>query len=62
VSSDIVRSAYTKHRDDDDFVQPRTLVEYVMSDEDRDHLVTNIADHIKGGTHPDTLPPSSTTA
>jgi catalase len=56
VAGDIVRSAYTKHRDDGDFVQTRTLVEHVMSDEDRDHLVTNIANHIKSGVHPDTLP------
>jgi catalase len=48
VAGDVVRSAYAKHRDDDDFVQRRTLVEHVMSDEDRDDLVTNIAKYIKG--------------
>ena len=49
VSGEIMRSAYTKRRDDDDFGQPRALVEQVMTDEDRDHLVTNITGHIKGG-------------
>jgi catalase len=49
VTGEIMRSANTKHRDDDDFVQPRALVEQVMTDEDRDHLVTNITGHIKNG-------------
>jgi catalase len=56
VSGEILRSAYTKRRDDDDFRQPRTLVEQVMTDEDRDHLVTNISNHIKAGVHAETLP------
>jgi len=45
VAGEIVRSAYTLHSDDDDFGQPRALWEKVMSDTDRDHLVTNIALH-----------------
>jgi catalase len=45
VAGEIVRSAYTLHADDDDFGQPRALWEKVMSDTDRDHLVTNIALH-----------------
>jgi catalase len=56
VTGEIMRSAYTKRRDDDDFVQPRALVEQVMTDEDRDHLVTNITNHIKAGVHADVLP------
>ncbi len=43
--AEIVRSAYTPHREDDDFVQPRGLWEKVLSDLDRDHLVSNIVDH-----------------
>ncbi len=39
---DMVRTAYTLRADDDDFGQPGTLVREVMSQEDRDHLVTNI--------------------
>jgi catalase len=56
VSGEIMRSAYTKRRDDDDFGQPRALVEQVMTDEDRDHLVTNITGHIKGGVTAEMLP------
>ena len=41
----MVRTAYTLRADDDDFGQPGTLVREVMSQEDRDHLVTNILGH-----------------
>jgi catalase len=56
VTGEIMRSAYTRRRDDDDFVQPRALVERVMTDEDRDHLVTNISNHIKAGVTAELLP------
>jgi catalase len=49
VTSEIMRTAYTPHRDDDDFAQPRALVETVLSAEDRDRLVTNITSHVKAG-------------
>ncbi len=49
VSGEIVRSAYRAHRDDDDFVQARALVRDVMNDEDRSHLVTNVANHALHG-------------
>jgi len=45
VAGEILRSAYTLHADDDDFGQPRALWENVMSEADRDHLVSNIAGH-----------------
>ncbi|MBO3745781.1 catalase [Streptosporangiaceae bacterium NEAU-GS5] len=45
VAGDIMRSANSLHRDDDDFVQPRALWENVLSETDRAHLVTNIAGH-----------------
>jgi len=45
VAGEIVRSAYTLHAEDDDFGQPRALWEKVMSETDRDHLVTNITLH-----------------
>jgi catalase len=48
VSGEIVRSAYTKRRADDDFGQPGTLYRTVMSPSDRDHLVTNIVAHLGG--------------
>ncbi|WP_329519031.1 catalase [Spirillospora sp. NBC_01491] len=45
VAGEIVRSAYTLHRDDDDFGQPRALWEKVLSDTDRDNMVGNILGH-----------------
>ena len=36
----------TQHKNDD-FAQPRALFEKVMSDEDRDHLISNIVAHLK---------------
>ncbi len=45
VAGEIIRSAYTLHAEDDDFSQPRALWEKVLSEADRDHLVTNIAGH-----------------
>ncbi len=44
-AGEIVRAAYEKHRDDDDFVQPRTLVTKVLDDAARDRLVHNIVSH-----------------
>ena len=32
----------------DDFVQPRALYRKVMTDVDRDHLIGNIVDHLRG--------------
>jgi catalase len=43
--AELGRYAYEKHSGDDDFVQPRTLVNQVMSQTDRDHLVANIVGH-----------------
>ena len=47
------RYAYHKHRDDDDFVQPRALYRDVMNDTDREHLVTNIVAHASDGVSDD---------
>ncbi|MFE5737651.1 catalase [Streptomyces celluloflavus] len=44
-TGEIVRSAHRLHAQDDDFVQPRALWEQVMTDVDREHLVTNIVAH-----------------
>jgi catalase len=46
-AGEIARTAYVKHANDDDFVQPRTLYREVLSATDRDHLVTNIVGHLK---------------
>jgi catalase len=46
---EFVRSAYTLRRDDDDFGQAGTLVRQVLTDVDRDHLVSNIVSHASQG-------------
>jgi catalase len=52
-AAEIGRYAYEKHRDDDDFIQPGTLVRDVMSATDREHLVTNIVAHASAGVTPE---------
>ncbi len=42
---EMVRHAYTKRRDDDDFGQAGTLVRKVLSDQDRANLASNIVGH-----------------
>ncbi|HEY6541533.1 MAG TPA: catalase [Ktedonobacteraceae bacterium] len=49
VSGEIMRSAYVPHAGDDDFIQARTLYRQVMSQTDRDHLVSNIVGHLNQG-------------
>jgi catalase len=44
-AGEIGRYAYEKHTGDDDSVQPRALYRDVMSDTDREHLVSNIVTH-----------------
>ncbi|MEU3709073.1 catalase [Streptomyces catenulae] len=46
---ELVREAYTKRREDDDFGQPGTLVRKVMDDAARERLVGNVAGHLRGG-------------
>jgi catalase len=48
-ASEIMRTAYVAHKDDDDFIQPGTLCRQVMSPTDRDHLVENIVWHLSQG-------------
>jgi catalase len=52
-AGEIARTAHLKHAEDDDFGQPGTLYREVLSETDRDHLVTNIVNHLKGGAKPD---------
>jgi catalase len=44
-AGELGRYANLKHAEDDDFVQPRALYRDVMSDTDREHLVSNIVGH-----------------
>ncbi len=52
---EIVRAAYTKHRDDDDFSQPGTLYRKVFEEAARERLVSNIAGHASQGLEPQVL-------
>lgn len=46
---DMVRKAYTLHKEDDDWGQPGTLVRQVMNDDERARLVSNVVGHLKDG-------------
>ena len=48
-SGEIMRSAYEAHAQDNDFVQPGELYRRVLSQTDRDHLVSNIVSHMSQG-------------
>lgn len=48
-SGEIVRSAYTLHAEDNDFVQPGNLYREVLSPIEREHLIGNIAKHMRQG-------------
>jgi catalase len=48
-SGELMRTAYQPHKDDDDFIQPGTLYREVMTQTDRDHLVSNIVAHLSQG-------------
>ena len=48
-SAEMVRAAASLHAEDDDFGQAGTLVRLVLSDIDRDHLVSNVTGHLRNG-------------
>jgi catalase len=48
-AAEVGRYAYEKHAEDDDFVQPRALYRDVMTQADRNNLVTNIVAHASAG-------------
>jgi catalase len=48
-AGEIGRYAYTKHRDDDDFIQPGTMYRNVLDEAARERLANNIAGHVRGG-------------
>jgi catalase len=49
LDGEMIRSAYTLRRDDDDWSQAGTLVRQVMDDAARDRLVSNIVGHLLNG-------------
>ena len=48
-SGEMVRQAYTLHRDDDDVGQANTLINKVMDDAARQRLVNNVSGHLLNG-------------
>jgi catalase len=48
-AGEIVRAAYEKHRDDDDFIQANAMVNKAMDQPARDRLVSNIVAHASKG-------------
>ena len=52
---DMVRAAYSLHPEDDDYGQPRTLINEVMDQAARDRLVANVAGHAGKCKRPDVL-------
>ncbi|RFU86711.1 catalase [Streptomyces triticagri] len=48
-AGEMVREAYSLHRDDDDFGQAGTMVRQVLDDAARDRLVSNIVGHLSDG-------------
>jgi catalase len=52
---EMVRAAYTKRRDDDDFGQPGALYRKVLDEPARERLVSNIAGHASQGMEPQVL-------
>jgi catalase len=49
LAGEVVRAAYHAHQDDTDFIQPGTMYREVMSEIDREHLLTNIVGHASNG-------------
>ncbi|MGH9299921.1 MAG: catalase-related domain-containing protein, partial [Acidimicrobiales bacterium] len=55
VTGEIVRAAYSKRRDDDDFGQPGTLYRKVLDEDAKSRLVENITAHLQKGVQSDVL-------
>ena len=55
---EMVRSAYTRHAEDDDFSQPGTLVREVFDDAQRARLVEQVAGSLLGGVRSPVLEPA----
>jgi catalase len=49
VAGEIVRAAYTRHAEDDDFGQPGNLYRKVLDEGARSRLVANISGHLRNG-------------
>jgi catalase len=47
-AGEMMRTAYTLHAEDNDFIQPGNLYRDVLTPTDRDHLVSNIVGSMSG--------------
>jgi catalase len=54
-AGEMVREAYTLHKDDDDVGQANTLINQVMDDAARERLVNNVAGHLSDGVSDEVL-------
>ncbi|MFL1429515.1 MULTISPECIES: catalase [unclassified Nocardiopsis] len=54
-AAELVREAYSRHDEDDDFVQPRALIRDVMDEAARERLVSNVSGHVSEVTDDDVL-------
>jgi catalase len=52
-AAELVREAYSRHDEDDDFVQPRALIRDVMDEAARERLVSNVSGHMSEVTDDD---------
>jgi catalase len=48
-AGEMVREAYSLHAEDDDFGQPRTMINQVWDDAARERFVGNVSGHLKNG-------------
>ncbi len=48
-AGELMRSAYVPHAEDNDFIQAGTIYRQVLSETDKDHLVSNIVGHMSQG-------------
>ena len=53
ITGEIVRAAYSKHAEDDDFGQPGTMYRKVLDEDAKARLVSNIVGHATNGVTPD---------
>jgi catalase len=49
ISGEVARTAYTLRAEDNDFIQPGNLYRNVLSETEKEHLVTNIVAHMSQG-------------
>jgi catalase len=56
IDGEMMRAAYTRRRDDDDFSQAGTMVREVFDDAGRERFVANVAGHVFAGVKAEALP------